>query len=92
MSRLFVLQDGTQTGHGSLMWGLSTVQVVGIALGSAALLAALAAIVVLLARRCCAPGTCKHFKFHPADTQILVIEGPEEADEDEEDTDPEDAT
>ena len=71
------------------MWGLTTIQVIGIAIGSLALLAALVAIVLLLVKKC-APG-CKHFKFHPADTQILVIEGPEEPDDDDE-SDPEDST
>ena len=70
------------------MWGLTTIQVIGIGIGSLALLAALIAIAMLLVKKC-KPG-CKHFKFHPADTQILVIEGPEEVEDDE--SDPEDST
>ncbi len=69
------------------MWGLSTIQAIAVFLGSVALFIALVGIVILLYRRCGAD--CKHCRLrHHTDTQILVIEGPEEVEE----SDPEDST
>ena len=73
--------------HGDrLILGLTTVQVVGIAIGSIALLIALMGVVVLILKKSL-PG-CKNFQFaSPQDTQILVIEGPEDGDTDADDED-----
>ncbi len=67
------------------MWGLSTIQVIEVIAGSVVLFIALVAIVILLYRRC--GPDCKHCRLKHPDTQILVIEGPEEVEE----SDPEDS-
>ncbi len=74
-------QDGPQmySPLGSL-WGLTTLQIVGICIGSLALLAAFIAIILLLLRKCI-PG-CYNFKVPSNDTQILVIDGNDDLDSD----------
>ena len=65
-----------------MLWGLNTIEVVGVVVGVIALLVALIAIVILLVRRC-QPMCCRTFIVHRhQDTQVLVIEGPEEPESD----------
>ena len=76
------LQDGPlEYDRGSNIFeSLSTPQVAGIAIGAVALLTAVITIVILVMRRCL-PG-CQHTSVPSNDTQILVIEGPDEVDSD----------
>ena len=67
-----------------MIWGLTTLQVIGIAIGSLALFAALVGILLLVFRRY-GPG-CGSIKVPTTDTQILVIEGPDDLDSDPEDS------
>ena len=68
--------------------GLSTVQVVGVAIG-AIFLILLVFIAVVVAVKRLMPG-CKNFRFSaPHDTQILVIDGPEDGSDMEDDEDDE---
>ena len=86
-----VLQDGPlpYPRGDRLLLGLSTVQIIGIIVGTVVLLVVLVGLLVVAAKRF-VPG-CSNFKFSaPHDTQILVIEGPEEADSDQDDDDDDD--
>jgi hypothetical protein len=82
---IFLLQDGPlpYPDGDRLILGLSTIQVVALAIGSLLGLVALVVAALMVAKRLL-PG-CKNFKFaSPQDAQILVIEGPEDGDTDEE--------
>ena len=72
------------SGESSVIWGLSTLQVIGICIGSAAFLAALVALVLLLTRKWIPD--CRNLAPESNDTQILVIEGPEDVDSDDPDS------
>ena len=64
-----------------MLFGLSTVQVVGIVIGSIVLLVFTFAGMVFVVKHF-VPG-CKNFRFaSPQDTQILVIEGPDDGESD----------
>ena len=81
---MIFLQDGPQDYLSStLIWGLTTLQVIGIAIGSLALLAAFVGILLLVMRRF--GPSCGSIKVPTTDTQILVIEGPEDIESDDPD-------
>lgn len=81
-----MFQDGRiENDRRAGMFGLSTLQVIGICIGTAAFLAALTALVMLLTRRCM-PISCRNMRPNMHDTQILVIEGPEDVDSDDPDS------
>ena len=87
-SNFLLLQDGPlpYPQGDRLIMGLTTIQVIGIAIGSIALLLVFMGIVVIILKRFL-PG-CKNFQFAaPHDTQVLVIEGPEDGDSDMDDDD-----
>jgi len=75
------LPDGPpQFGVSPLFWGLSTLQVAGVVVGSLALLAAMAGIFMLGVKRC-VPG-CQNIHLRSDDSHVLVIEGPDDIDSD----------
>lgn len=79
------LPDGPQATDTNLIWGISPFQFTGIVLGSLLLLASLMASVFLLLKKY-ASG-CHKFKLSNHDSQMLVIECPEEIDQHESDSD-----
>ena len=63
-----------------MLWGFTTIQILGITIGTLALLTAIVTIILLATKRCI-PG-CQNFKMPSQDTHVLVIDAQEEVDSD----------